>query len=316
MTNKIEYVRFLNQDEISRYLQNKKATYIQKKIEVNIAIQQNDILLIKEYEKFEIEIIEKYENNLKEFRRNEALWKDKKCKCGVKLRFYTRSNFWGCPDYTNLEEEHITFKEDKQQKEKFDYDFSNVKVRLDKDWCSIIIKRLGLITKVTAKELLLFYQSIGFDDLREKYDYKSTLTTISTYEYANKKSKKEEEIVRDFLSKNFRVLSQPYVEYKFVDQQKKICIPDLIVSNNDQVFIIEIKTHNFYINEEQLQLYYNLISHCQAISNDRRNLYSIFVVNEIFESEYTNENAILINDLVKLKSKQEIIEFLQQNKFQ
>lgn len=316
MVTTIEYVKFLNKKEISQYIDKRTSFYSNLKREVNVEIHKNEKILIKEYERFESSIVEKYKQDLEEFRVKYSLWKTKKCKCGKSLRYINFLNFWGCIDYRNLENEHITFKEDEQQRQLFKRNFNNVKVRLNKDWCTTIIVNSGLKNKIKAKELFLFYQSIGLDDLRVKYDYKSTLTTLSTYEFANKKSKKEESVVKEFLEKHFKVLYQPYIEYKYKNDQKKICIPDLIISDENLVLIIEIKTHNMYIDENQINLYYQLISHSQKMKTDKRTLASVFVVNEIYESEFNTNSGILIEDLIKLTSKEEIVSYLVKNKFQ
>ena len=316
MTTTIEYVKFLNKEEISQFINKRNSLYSDLKQNVNIEIQKNEKLLIQEYEKFESRIIEKYNQDLDEFKSKYSLWKKKKCKCGKNLRYIEFLNFWGCTDYKNTKNEHITFKEDKQQKQIFENYFNNIKVRLDKDWCTKIIVNSGLKHKIKAKELFLFYQSIDFDDLRVKYGYNSTLKTLSTYEFANKKSKKEESIVKEFLENHFKVLYQPYIEYKYKNAEKKICIPDLIISDEDLVLIIEIKTHNMYIDEDQINLYYELISYSKTMKKDKRNLTSIFIVNEIYETEFSTNNGILIENLIKLKSKEEIINYLLKNKFQ
>lgn len=316
MSNIIESVKFLKEKEISQFIDYGNSLYSELKQKVNVEIKKNEKLLIQEYKKFESSIIEKYKQDLDEFRLKYSLWKTKKCKCGKSLRYISFQNFWGCTDYKNNENEHITFKEDEEQRQQFENYFKNVKVRLNKDWCTTIIVNSGLKNKIKAKELFEFYQSIAFDDLRKKYGYKSTLETLSTYELANKKSKKEEGIVKEFLKNHFKILYQPYIEYKYKDAKKRICIPDLIISDENLVLIIEIKIHNMYIDEDQLNLYHELISYYQKMKKDKRSLSSIFVVNEIYESEFNTSNAILIKDLIKLKSKEKIIHFLLENKFQ
>jgi|GEM_PF-1799094 len=312
----IEYIKFLSKKETFQYIENRNSFYIELKQKVNVEILKNEKLLIQEYEKFESDIIKIYENDLKEFKLKYSLWKTKKCRCGKNLSYISSYNFWGCTDYKNLENEHIIFREDEQQLKLFKSYFKSIKVRLNKDWCTTIIVNSGLKDKIKAKELFLFYQSLGLDDLREKYGYRNTLLTLSTYEFANKKSKKEERIVKEFLENHFNVLYQPYIEYKFKNSTKKICIPDLIISDENIVLIIEIKTHNMYIDEEQLNLYYQLISYSQKTKKDNRNLASIFVVNEIYESEFNTNNGVLIENLINLQSKEDIINYLIQNKYQ
>ena len=80
----------------------------------------------------------------------------------------------------------------------------------------------------------------------------------------------------------------------------------MIVSDKNQVYLIEIKRHNIYIDEEQLELYFELLNHIMEKNEDKRTLKSLFIVNEFYESSYNFNNCVVFTDLKKLKNKTQI----------
>lgn len=299
-----EYVEILTKKEINDFIKilDKKNKSSNSN---NRYLTENKKTLIKEYQKYENDIINVFKSNLKDYEKDLKLWDEKKCLCGKKLKYIDGYNFWGCSDYQNKEKEHLTFKHNQQ--EYFDSRFKNIKVRLSAHWCTDIIKKVNLVEKIRAKELLLFYISLNLEDLRKKYGYKSTSKSISAYVIANKESKREELEIRTFLEPFFdKVIHQIYVRYKLKTSVEKIKIFDLIVSDKNQVYLIEIKRHNIYIDEEQLELYFELLNHIMEKNEDKRTLKSLFIVNEFYESSYNFNNCVVFKNLKKLKDKIQI----------
>lgn len=300
-----EYVEILTKEEVGDFIKqlNRKNNSSNSN---NPSLESNKTALIKEYHAYENEIISAFKSQLKEYEKELKLWNNKTCVCGRKLKYIDGYKFWGCPDYQNEGKKHLTFKHNQQ--EYFDYRFKNIKVRLSAQWCTDIIKKLNLVGKIKAKELLLFYISLNLDDLRRKYGYKSTIKSISSYVIANKESKREELEIRKFLKPFFdKTIHQLYIRFKEKESIEKIKIFDLIVSDENQVYLIEIKRHNIYIDEEQLELYYELLKHIMTEKRDKRVMKSLFIVNEFYESSYNFNNCIVFEDLKKLKSKPEIL---------
>ena len=61
---------------------------------------------------------------------------------------------------------------------------------------------------------------------------------------------------------NFKKLhKQYYIEYKKTNEAEKGAILDILLSNEKKVYVVEIKRFLMYANDEQLDLYFNLISH-------------------------------------------------------
>jgi hypothetical protein len=149
----------------------------------------------------------------------------------------------------------------------------------------------------------MFYASEGLEDLREKYGYKNSMESISGFVSANLNSKKEEIEIKDFLKQFFNKTSyQVYVKFKRKEESEKVRIIDLIVSDEETVYLIEIKRHNFYINEEQLELYYELVDYLMKTRNDIRELKSLFIVNEFYENTFNQVKCVQFESL-KLKNK-------------
>lgn len=312
---KIEYVKFLNQAEENALISYMSSQYKIKQKAVQSNIKSYKEKLINAYHVFESEKIEDYKNELIKLDSKKNLWESKKCICGANLNYIEEYGFWGCPNYKNNKTtNHITFR--CNQSELIENQFNYTKVRLSHNWSSEIIKRCGLKGLITAKELLIFYESEGLEDLRSKYGYKNSMKSISAFPTASKHSKKEELEIQNFLEEYFPKSNyQLYVKYKISGQDEKICIIDLIVSDDDYVFLIEIKRHNIYIDEDQITLYFKLLVHKMIQSNDSRKLKGIFVVNEYFNSEYNCNKCIVFEDLKKLKNKSSIIDTFLTNDF-
>ncbi len=306
LMNDIEYIKILNAEEKKKYISFLKNRYNKELQNNKTYIIKNRKLLLDSYEKYENEIIKTYKNELTEFKAKINLWNKKECICGKKLRFISSYGFWGCPNYRNESVKHLTFSEN--QTEIFNERIGNIKVRLSHNWSTEILKNSGLDKHIKAKELLLFYNSEGLEDLREKYGYKNSLKSISSFIYANRDSKQEEKAIKEFLSNYFDNISyQLYIKFKKHNETEKIRIIDLIVSDDNSVFLIEIKRHNIYIDKDQLLLYRQLLEEIMRLNQDKRTLKSLFIVNEFYESQFNENKCVLFDELKMKTNKNEII---------
>lgn len=311
----LEYVHILTKAEKEAFIAHLTSKYHDKQRDVQTKIKDNQELLIKAYNDFESSIIEDYRNRIKELINKKKLWEAKRCLCGADMKFNDDFSFWGCPNYKlKTASGHVTFKHN--QTELIDNQFQYTKVKLSHNWSSEIIKSCNLNGQITAKELLTFFNNEGLEDLREKYGYKNSMKSISAYPSASKESKREELEIKNYLEQYFsKSRYQLYLKYKLHSQNEKICIIDLIVSDDDYVFLIEIKRHNIYIDEDQINLYYSLLSKLMKESNDSRKLSSLFIVHEYFYSEYNNNKCLVFDDLKNLNTKSSIINSFLKNVF-
>lgn len=301
----LEYVRIMSDEEVMKNnLYHRNLQESKERASKNL-LENNKDLLVNAYHEYESNAIRYKEDQLQILNDEVKLWNDKICICGKPMRFVSSHGFWGCPDYKNDKKEHITFR--------FNHDdyLHNQKERLEvevcKDWATSIIRNNGLREKIKAKQLLLFYKNEGLEDLREKYGNDNTIKSISSYVYAKEKSDKEEQEIKEFFEKHFNtVVSQMNVKYKLKGEKEKLCKIDLLISDEQDVFLIEVKRNTMSVDDEQLSLYYNLIKRIMDDVNDTRTLTPLFIVSN--EDGYDDPNDYFffenfddVTDTIELK---------------
>lgn len=237
--------------------------------------------LVAQYEKVDQNIFDNYKKDVKEYYDKLKAWETKTCQgCKSKLNKINGDfgDFWGCPNFRNKEVIHSKFS--LNHEEYLNSQKNNIKPRIHKDWATDIKKELQLPSNITATNIIDFLEYIGCEDLRAKYNYKTTKESISGFVNANKDSKKEEKEVYEKLEqKNFKKLhKQYYIKYKKTNESEKVAILDILLSNENKVYIIEIKRFLMYANDEQLDLYFNLISHMLREKKDNREVKPLFCI--------------------------------------
>lgn len=309
-----EYVHILNIEEQQDYISFFRQKHNDGLAKVRRFIKDNSTKLIEEYNIFEKELVHQYKEDLDSYYAKIDLWHAKKCYCGSDLVFKNDYGFWGCPNYWSKTNKHVTFKHN--QSEVFSQNLKHIKVRLSHNWSTEILKRCKLNKQITAKELILFYESQGLEDLRAKYGFKHSLKSISSFILANEHSKREEKEIKDFLNPFFEKSNyQMYIKFKKISGKEEIRILDLVVSDEKNVFLIEIKRHNIYIDSEQLCLYRDLLQYIMTQKNDKRILVPLFIVNEYYRQSINNSSCINFNELKEISSKAAIKEMFIKNAF-
>ena len=118
------------------------------------------------------------------------------------------------------------------------------------------------------------------------------------------------------MSKHFpKSNSQLGIRYKLKDNIEKVAIIDFVLSDNKNVYIIEIKRSNNYLKAEQLRLYYELMNYIMNCVEDERNRKGLFIVYNKESSVFLggNEKYILYKDLKKINTKEYLKLFFDQN---
>jgi hypothetical protein len=285
-----EYVTSMSEDEKEQYISsfsNSKKYRENKAFQYLSSIESN---LLVQYEKVDQTIINNYRKELKEYHDKRKAWETKTCQvCQSKLNKINGDfgTFWGCPNYRNNEVTHSKFSSN--QEEYLNSQKNNLKPRINRDWATDIKKELKLPPYITATNIIDFLDYNGCEDLRAKYNYKSTKESISGYVNANKFSKKEEkEVFKILEKKNFRKLQkQFYIKYKRTNEVEKIAVLDTLLSHDNKVYIIEIKRFFMYINDAQLELYYYLISQMLSVKKDTREVIPLFCISNKEEYDLT-----------------------------
>ena len=86
-------------------------------------------------------------------------------------------------------------------------------------------------------------------------------------------------IVFDYFKKVFKNCERKIqIKYKRTNEKIRRVYLDLIVSNETTVYIIEIKRGCLDTNEEQINLYFDLIYYLLKSKNDKRKCYATFLV--------------------------------------
>lgn len=278
---KFDYVKAMSVDEKRDYINKFAQANKNKSSQVFQFLSSVESKLIAQYEKVDQNILDNYKKDVKEYYDKLKAWETKTCQ-GCKSKLNKKNGdfgaFWGCPNFRNNEVVHSNFS--LNQEEYLNYQKNSLKPRINKDWATDIKKQLQLPSNITATNIIDFLEYNGCEDLRAKYNYKATKESISGFVNANKDSKKEEKEVYEKLEKkNFKRLhKQYYLKYKKINETEKVAILDILLSNESKVYIIEIKRYLMYANDEQLDLYYNLILHMLGEINDKREVKPLFCI--------------------------------------
>jgi hypothetical protein len=278
---KFEYVKPMSEVEKSDYFNKFSQANKNKSSQAFQFLSSIENKLVAQYEKVDQNIFDNYKKDVKEYYDKLKAWETKTCQgCKSKLNKINGDfgAFWGCPNFRNNEVIHSKFS--LNQEEYLTSQKNNIKPRIHKDWATDIKKELQLPNYITATNIIDFLEYNGYEDLRAKYNYKATKESISGFVNANKDSKKEEKEVYEKLEqKNFKKLhKQYYIKYKKTNESEKVAILDILLSNENKVYIIEIKRFLMYANDEQLDLYYNLISHILGEKKDNREVKPLFCI--------------------------------------
>lgn len=310
----IEYAYLMTDKDLHDYYSHIRSLYNNRR---NDAIQKLEIhseRLIEEYENYEQVCIQNFYAEKKQLADQIAQYKERKCLiCGSTLRFIVHDwgNFHGCPNYRDGRE-HTKFSviQEQSTQERFD----NLGVRVDMNWLTDILKSLSLNKQIRASELLDFYDYNGLEDLREKYGYKNTKERIYGYHGASVKAKREEKEIETFMNAFFEKTDvQRGIRYKLESEKEKVLIVDMILPYKDIIYLIEIKRHVHDIRIDQLQLYYNILSHVVS-KHDNRTIRPLFLVYNTpeYSPYYIPSNFTLFENIKPAKNITQIVGALEQ----
>lgn len=309
----IEYANIMNQTELSDFfLSITKKSNAKKSKAAELLIKHKEKLL-EDHFKLEQERVDQYYSERKKLQMLYKAWKNKKCDgCGASLRIVF-DQFWGCPNYNDKSQKHRTFP--LEYDDQINYRLQSHNVRVDANWATNILRQNNLNAFASASDLLNFYEENGLDDLREKYGYKKTKERISGYVKAKKESVKEEREIVEHLSRFFpKGISQTGIRYKRKDQNEKVAIVDLILSDEKVVYVIEIKRSVLDINEDQLILYQSLIDFTLKNVGDRRICKALFIIYNDIPIYFPTEYKYILYDHIKtLKTKELITRIFDKN---
>jgi hypothetical protein len=193
----------------------------------------------------------------------------KTCFCGGILIFREDYGFWGCNIY-RTPGEHFTAHGRNPQ-------FSCHQPVPSVNWLTDILIECGLKGKVTTKQLFQFFLDEGLPDLRVVYGTTKSDNMINGLQKANERSKiQEAEVLKMLKEKYPRVAYQQCITYQLDGATESFCIPDFICGSDDKVMVVDAKLD--YPNDEQMDLYVQLVRFILKQSGDRRPVFGSYAM--------------------------------------
>lgn len=251
---KLEFARKMTKQEVDNFY-----SFIRKKQDDKVALAREVLeqyagKLINEYHAFAYKAEEEMDKHKDFISMAQSCYENQTCQCGLKLKLFTNryngQQFLGCPDYMDDTKVHKAW--NYAPGEDYRYIFKN--------WLTTIITNLGLRDKLHTKYLLLFYEENGLCDLQYKHIGISSKVLIDRYTNTNKSSKEFELRQVEFLRNQWpNVIYQFPVKYKYFGEKEKFCFIDILCSNDETICIYECKTSKFDINNDQMNLYVNVV---------------------------------------------------------
>lgn len=312
----IEYAKIMEQIELKEFFDSIKKLSESKKTIADEYLYENQDSFIKAYYEYEEIQIKEYQKQKNEINELYDCWLKKVCfGCSSTLKLIDSDygKFWGCTNFRDKSKEHKNFSLNYEEIHKSRK--KGVKVRINAHWATDILKITNSRNKIKASQLLRFYEEIGIDDLRVKYGYKETIKSISGYVTAKRNSFKEELEITEKLSEHFpKHKSQLGIRYKLKSEIERVAIIDFILSDDKDVYVIEIKRSVYDIKQEQLKLYFELMDYIMNDVNDERNCRALFIVyNKETYSFNNDEKYILYDHLKNIDSKKYLKSLFKEN---
>ena len=277
-----DYVKHATKEEIDRFFfdldQERK-----KKYSKSLAILNNykdkifsEFELIKSnYCRSSAEYPVKVENFYAEV---ERLRDNKLCICGGSLRLIdgTFGEFWGCSNFKDNTVRHDNYMHDR-----------SVWVPFNKPsvlgWAASIRSRLGLPRSLPTGCIYQFILNNGYEDISELYhgvsEGLSVYKLVDTRKKATSFELKQLERLRPRLKKISHQFGIKYKEHG--STKERLAFPDIVGSDDKNVYIYECKTSKADVDIYQKELYISLISRFLADEKINKNI--------VFE--YLFENA-------------------------
>jgi hypothetical protein len=212
------------------------------------------------------------------------------CICGSELRFVSNFNFVGCSNWNNQNQKHISFNE-RQINNVIEYnDFIST--------YEFSTTYLNDFKKHYKMDFIM--SSILYEYLFEVYKQNCYCKNLNYNNYQNgvnsqKESKKQELIIKSIcLNKFKKVVDQLHFSLK-IDNKFSVRIFDLVCSNDDYIYILEIKKHKDLQDVLKLNLYQDILKQYLTQINDTRPVKSYTIV---YEGEGDlSSNCLTIKDL-------------------
>ena len=264
--NQIEYARCMTKLECDQFFRSLIEKSNSKINSYKAILEKNKDRLIEAYNKYALIMSENSIKVEKQFHEDYKAFVNKTCVCGSNVKYIDGFNFYGCVNY-KTEGRHKNFVESENIPYKH-------RVEPSTSYVTNILYDLDLKKVLNAKSLFNFYTELGFMDLSLKYNQIPYSKKIDTYtnvkQVANEFEKKSIENLKLTYP---TVIPQFGILYKFIGDIEKKCFLDALCSNDNEVHIYECKTNEWCIDEDQKNLYINLLQHIENKGREIRFTY-------------------------------------------
>jgi hypothetical protein len=212
------------------------------------------------------------------------------CVCGSELRYVNNFNFVGCSNWNNQSEKHISYNERTINKIiEYDdfintYEFPALYLNDFKNYYNLNF----IMVSILQEYLFQVYK-------QECYSERLNFNTYQKVSNSQRESKKQELIIKSIcLNKFKKVVDQLHFSLK-IDNKFSVRIFDLVCSNDDYIYILEIKKHKDLQDVLKLNLYQDILKQYLTQINDTRPVKSYTIV---YEGEGDlSSNCLTIKDL-------------------
>lgn len=217
-------------------------------------LNKNKDEIYKLYCNFIEDIKNTYKNDLKKYYGLMKAFENKKCYgCDADMKWIKNYEFWGCPDYKNKNYIHSSYSNNQVF-----YHPSNPNY---KGWSSRILlntKFKGQIKAIDIYEYIV--NELGDPDIALLNNNHDEYQSITKYIKTKNKSREFEKNVLDKVSYQYpNVFYQPGFIYQYENETEKKCFIDILASDENEVVIYECKANKNETNEEQKNIYIDII---------------------------------------------------------
>lgn len=306
----IEYAQLLTKKALEERINTIRAPKREKKNKAIPILEKNRDILITEYHKVEQRAIQEFKDRHNELRLQKNAFDKKECEyCQQPLRFVRNDyqDYYVCPEFRDGNQ-HSKFYVDLE--ERIQARLPWIKIRIEMDWLTNILKATALKGQIQASHLLQFLVENNYDDLREKYGLSSTGQLITNLTRTKQASTQEEKEIAAFLQPFFpKCIQQQGIRYKLQGEKENIAILDLIISDDKTVYLLEIKRNPHNIIQNQLPFYQALLQHIMEKAPDQRRIHPVFLVYNTpeYPTPYLAGTYVLFEEIKPLETAAAII---------
>lgn len=184
---------------------------------------------------------------------------------------------------------------------------------IESNWLGNLRKAMSSPNYVKNNHLFTFLMYNGYEDLGLKYN--GTKTELRKVVENQKQSRIQERIIKNLLMRVMgNCLDQVVMKYTGIDDKKRECRIDFLLSLTNAVYIIEVKNSKRNIDPVQGELYKDVVTKYLRQKDDQREVYLSFIDFD-WDDVTSSFPSISYNMLKNIYDREELITFLEYKDF-